>query len=129
MDPGCEAPVGFFGAQRDALELLELAEEVFDKVTSFVPLLADAQRPCPARVLGDDDLGAALVQFGDDRVAVESLVGDQRVKLDAIDQGSDAYRVEALSRQSTKRTRLPSASARVRILVVIPPFERPMAWL
>src|SRR3954447_22913218 len=30
---------------------------------------------------------------------------------------------------STKRTRLPSASVRARILVVIPPLERPMAWL
>src|SRR5207247_1935530 len=29
---------------------------------------------------------------------------------------------------STKRTRLPSASVSARILVVIPPFERPMAW-
>jgi hypothetical protein len=37
-----------------------------------------------------DDLGAALVQLGDDRVAVESLVGDQRVKLDALDQSRDA---------------------------------------
>src|SRR3954447_21853148 len=31
--------------------------------------------------------------------------------------------------RSTKRTRLPSASVRARILVVRPPLERPMAWL
>ena len=31
--------------------------------------------------------------------------------------------------RSTKRTRLPSASVRAKILVVMPPFERPMAWL
>src|SRR3954471_116145 len=30
---------------------------------------------------------------------------------------------------STKRTRLPRASVRARILVVMPPLERPMAWL
>jgi hypothetical protein len=30
---------------------------------------------------------------------------------------------------STKRTRLPSASVSARILVVMPPLERPMAWL
>src|SRR5689334_17772998 len=29
---------------------------------------------------------------------------------------------------STKRTRLPKASVRARILVVMPPLERPMAW-
>ena len=28
-----------------------------------------------------------------------------------------------------KRTRLPRASVRARILVVMPPLERPMAWL
>src|SRR3954453_15425359 len=30
---------------------------------------------------------------------------------------------------STKRTRLPKASVRARILVVTPPRERPIAWL
>src|SRR4051794_9384795 len=30
---------------------------------------------------------------------------------------------------SMKRTRLPRASVRARILVVMPPLERPMAWL
>src|SRR3954466_5791477 len=30
---------------------------------------------------------------------------------------------------STKRTRLPRASVRARILVVMPPLDRPMAWL
>src|SRR5262252_10889158 len=50
-------------------------------------------------MLGDDDLGAALVQLGDDRVAIESLVGDQRVKLDSVDQRRDADRIEAVSRQ------------------------------
>ena len=53
-------------------------------------------------MLGDDDLGAALVEFGDDRVAVKSLVGDQRVKLDALDQRSDADCIEALPRQQHK---------------------------
>jgi hypothetical protein len=43
-------------------------------------------------MLGDDDAGAALVQLGDDRVAIESLVGDQRVKLYSVDQRSEADR-------------------------------------
>jgi hypothetical protein len=34
VNHGSEALIGFVGAERDALELLELAEEVFDQVTS-----------------------------------------------------------------------------------------------
>ncbi len=36
MDHGCEALIGFLGAQRDGLELLELAEEILDQVTPFI---------------------------------------------------------------------------------------------
>jgi hypothetical protein len=36
MDHGLEALIGFVGAHGDTLELLELAEEVFDQVTPFV---------------------------------------------------------------------------------------------
>jgi hypothetical protein len=50
-------------------------------------------------VLRDHDLGAALVEVGDNVVAVESLVGDQRAEFDAVDQRRNADRVEALSRQ------------------------------
>ena len=35
-------------------------------------------------MLGDDDLGAAVVQLGDDVVAVEGLVGDQCPEVDAV---------------------------------------------
>ena len=44
-------------------------------------------------------LRAARVEFGDDPVAVEGLVGNQAAKLDALDQRRDADRVEAVSRQ------------------------------
>jgi len=37
MDDGAEACVGFVGAQGDALELLEFAEEVLDQAPPFVP--------------------------------------------------------------------------------------------
>src|SRR5216684_1266933 len=36
MDHGLEALVGFVGAQGDAFEFLELAEEVLDEMTPFV---------------------------------------------------------------------------------------------
>ncbi len=62
----------------------------------------DVERLGAAGVLGDDDLGAALLEFGDDGVAVESLVGDQSVEVDAIDQGRDADRVKPLPWQENK---------------------------
>ena len=50
-------------------------------------------------MLGDDDLGAALVEVGDDGVAVEGLVGDQPAEGEAVDQRRDAHRVEAVAGQ------------------------------
>src|ERR1700732_3886813 len=65
----------------------------------FVHLLIDGERLCAARMLGDDDLGAARVELGDNGVAVERLVGDQRVEGQSLDKRRHAHRVEALSRQ------------------------------
>src|SRR5439155_13779386 len=99
MDHGLKALVGFVGAQGDTLELLELAEEVLDQMTPFVHLGVDLERDGTARMLRDHDLGAALVEVGDDIVAVEGLVSDQGAELDALDQRRDSHRVVALARQ------------------------------
>ena len=82
---GVEACVGFVGPHGDALELFEFAEEVLDEMTPFVHLRVERQGLCPAWMLCDDDLGAAVVEVGDDRVAVEGFVGDQRVKVDTVE--------------------------------------------
>ena len=71
MDHRLEALVGFVGAHGDTLELLELAEEILDQVTPFVHLGVDLERGGAARMLRDHDCGAALVEVGDDLVAVE----------------------------------------------------------
>ena len=113
--------VGFAGAHGDALELLELAKEVLDKVTPCVDGCVDLELLRATGVLGDDDPGSAVVRLGDERVAVERLVGDQPVKGDALDQRRHLDAVVALAGH-------PSASVSARILVVMPPFERPMAW-
>ena len=97
MDHGGEALIGFVGAERDAFELLELAEEVFDQMPPFVHFLVNGKRFCPARMLGDDDFGAARVEIGDDGVAVERLVGDQRAESDALKERRNANRIETLS--------------------------------
>ena len=98
MDHGGEALIGLVGAHGDAFELLEPAEEVLDEMSPFVHLLVDSERLCASRMLGDDDLGAARIEFGDN-VAVERFVGDQRVESQSLDDRRHAHRVEALSRQ------------------------------
>ena len=50
-------------------------------------------------MLRDDDLRAALVQIGNDGVAVEGFVGDQSAKRDALDERGDADGIEAMTRQ------------------------------
>ena len=85
MDHGCEALVGFVSAHGDAFELLQLAEEVLDEVTPLVDVEVDPQRRNASWVLRDDDLGAALVQVGDDSVAVEGFVGDQAAEIAAVE--------------------------------------------
>src|ERR1700676_3447272 len=99
MDHRLEALIGFVGAHRDTLELLELAEEVLDQMAPFVHLGVDLEWGGAARMLRNHDLGAALVEVGDDVVAVEGLVGDQGAERDPLDQRRDADSIEALSRQ------------------------------
>src|SRR6201997_4485950 len=99
MDHRGEALIGLVGAHGDAFELLEPSEEVLDQVPPFVHLLVDGERLCAARMLGDDDLGAARVELGDNGVAIECLVGDQRVEGQSLDERRHAHRVEALSGQ------------------------------
>src|SRR2546429_314595 len=99
MDHGGEALIGLAGAHCDTFELLELAEEVLDEMPPFVHLLVEGERLCATRMLGDHGLGAARVEIGDDDVAVERLIGDQRVEGQSLDERRHAHCVEALSRR------------------------------
>src|SRR5947208_7483705 len=65
----------------------------------FVHFLVDGERFCAPRVLGDDDLCTAFVEVGDDGVAVERLVCNQRIEGQPFDKRRNADRVEALSGQ------------------------------
>jgi hypothetical protein len=49
--------------------------------------------------LRDDDLAAALVEVGDDGIAVEGFVGNERSERDSIDQGFDTNGIKVLPRQ------------------------------
>src|SRR3982750_4476283 len=53
-------------------------------------------------MLGDHDLGAALVQVRDALVAVERCVADQRPKGEPVDERRHPHRVEPLPRQKHK---------------------------
>ncbi len=68
-------------------------------MTPFVHFGVERQGLGAAWMLGDDDLGAALVEVGDEGVAVEGLVGDQGAEGKTVDER------------------------------LMPPLERPMAWL
>ena len=50
-------------------------------------------------MLGDDHLGAALVQVRDQGIAVEGRVTDQRAEGDPVDERQHAHRVEPLPGQ------------------------------
>ena len=102
MDNCGEALIGFVGTHGNALEFLELAEEVLDEMPPLVELGIERQGHCAARMLRDDDLGTALVQIGNDGIAVEGLVGDQTAECETVDQRSDAHRIEAMARQQNK---------------------------
>ena len=128
MDDGCEALIGFVCPHRDAFEFLELAEEILDQVPPLVEFGVQPQRQRPPWVLRDHDLCAALVEVGNDGIAVEGLVGDQSAEGDSVDQRSDADRIETVAGQQDEADRLPSASVSASILVVMPPLERPIAW-
>jgi len=87
------------------LNSLSLQKEVFDQMPPFVHFLVDSERFCSPRVLGDDDLGAAFIEVGDDGVAVERLVCNQRVEGQPFDQRRDADRGRTrCPGSSTKRT-------------------------
>jgi hypothetical protein len=106
MDHSGEAVVRLVAAHRDPFELLQLAKEVLNQVPPFVDFLVDRERGSAVRALRDDDLGAALVQLIDDPVRIESLVRDQGLKLDILDQGRDADSVVAVSRQQDEADRI-----------------------
>src|SRR5882672_985595 len=102
MDICGETLIGFVCAHGDAFEFLELAEEVFDQVAPLVDFRVDRQRRSAPWMLRDDDLGAALVEVGDDGVAVEGLVGDEALKGETVDERSNPHRIEAMAGQENE---------------------------
>ncbi len=80
-------------------------------------------------MLRDDHLGTAFVEIGNDGVAVERLVGEECTELDAVDEWSHADSIEAVAGQQVEANKVVKRIGQGQILVVMPPLERPMAWL
>jgi hypothetical protein len=102
MDDGLKAGICLVGAHGDALELLELAEEVLDQVTPLVHLGVDRRLAGSAWMLSDHDLGPPFVEIGNDGVAVEGCVGDQSAEAQPLDQRRHADGVEPMAGQQDK---------------------------
>jgi hypothetical protein len=84
--------------QRERLE--RWTDRSFAAANEALPALGvDLEGDGATGMLGDHGLGAALIELGDDGVAVEGLVGDQGVELDALDEGRDADRIEPVTWQ------------------------------
>ena len=79
-------------------------------------------------MLGDHDLGAACIEIGDQGIAVESGIGDQRPEGEPVDERRHANRIEALPWQEHEAHEVAERVGE-RQVVVRPPLERPMAWL
>ena len=114
VDHRLETAVCLVGSHCDAFEFLQFAEEILDQVAPFVDVLVDIEGFGSPLMLRDDDLGPASVQLFDDPVGIKSLVGDQAIEFDILDQGRDADGVEAVAGQKDKPYQIAERVARTR---------------
>jgi hypothetical protein len=99
VDHGGKGAVCFVCPHGDALVFFEPAEEVLDEMAPFIHLPIEGQRFGAAWMLSDDRLDGASVEIGDEPIAVEGHIGDQRIEGQSFDELGNANRVEAISWQ------------------------------
>ena len=97
VDHCLETAVGLVASHCYAFEFFQFAEEILDQVAPLVNILVDVERLGAPWMLRDHDLRPAFVQVFDDPVGIKSLVGDQAVEFDVLDQGGDADGVKAMA--------------------------------
>lgn len=81
MDCGSETCVGFVVARGDAAKFFKIAEEVLDELALTIHGDGAEDESCSVALGWDDGACAALVELGAQRVAVESLVANERIPL------------------------------------------------
>ena len=72
----------------------------------FIDLWIDGDGVQALRALGNDDPGAALIQFEDDPIGIEGFVCDEGGEGDPFDQRRDTDRVVALPRQQNEANQI-----------------------
>ena len=106
LNDGAEAFIGFVGAGGNALELLHSAEEVLDEMSPPVHGPINRVWSRTARMLCDDSLRPACIEFFDDPVTIVGHVGNQRVEVKVFDERGNANSVKALARQKREANKV-----------------------
>ena len=105
--------------------LLEIAEEVFGEIALAIQCEIGLSRLAAIGFRRDDGRNAPLLKRRDQSVRVIALVGEERFRLDLIEQRRRLRDVGRLTPGvSDSATGLPSASTMAWILVVNPPRDR-----
>lgn len=94
-----KAGIGLFVAGCDAPECLEGTEEVLDQMAPFVHFGVMGDTPGTIGFGRNDRYSAAFIEVGTQPVVVESLVNDQRRKIETGDQRFDADAIVTLAGQ------------------------------
>ena len=97
IDRCLEAGIGLVTAHGYALELLELAKEVFYEVTPAVHVLINGQRPTSIGSLRDHDWHALCLQSLYQPLNIKRFVCQQRPKLLVPDHLFDSFAVMPLA--------------------------------
>jgi len=106
MDHGGKALIGLAGAHGDALELLEFLEEILDEMPPFVFVGVVRSRVESLGSGRNDRFDAALFQEVAEPIGVISLVAQEGVEVQALDQGRDAGGFPALPRHKLEADQL-----------------------
>jgi hypothetical protein len=102
VDHGGETVIGFVASQGYSLKIFEFAEEIFDQVPPFVDFFVDPKGVGPSGMLRNNDFGASFVEVFNDPVRIESLIGNQPLKVDAFYERRNTHRVATMPRQKFK---------------------------
>src|SRR6516164_5694671 len=140
IDESRKAGIGLFVASCDAAECLEGTEEVLDQMAPFVHFGVMGDAPGAIGFGRNDRCSATFIEVGAQPVIVESLVADQRRKIETGDQRFDADAVVTLAGQQHEANEIAegvdqghdfSCQAATRAaygLILSPPFAPVPCW-
>jgi hypothetical protein len=101
-----ETRVSFLVSCSDTAELFEFAEEIFNEMAPAVHVEVTFDGLGPIGFRRDDGNGAAVVQFGAQPIHIEGFVGEQSLKVDALDQRCNTDTVVTLARHQDEARKI-----------------------